>query len=139
MNTLLYFLAHIAHRAPQQSVMLLLFRAVKGHELCSHIAPIQSVLLVCCHISFVGGDDACGRTLTSLYRFLHLHVPPPQDGSKHIFLPRSLSIRLQTTLHLTCWFERCKSSYASCTQTCYDRNAWWMFSLNFFFPWVMLP
>jgi len=40
------------------------------------------------------------------FKFLHLHVPPPQDCSNYILVRRSLNFRLRVTMHLSYWFKQ---------------------------------
>lgn len=40
------------------------------------------------------------------FKFVHLHVPPPQDCTNYILVRRSLNFRLRVTMHLSYWFKQ---------------------------------
>lgn len=40
------------------------------------------------------------------FKFMYLHVPPPQDCSNYILVRRSLNFRLRVTMHLSYWFKQ---------------------------------
>jgi hypothetical protein len=40
------------------------------------------------------------------FKFLYLHVPPPQESSNYILVRRSLNFRLRVTMHLSYWFKQ---------------------------------